>query len=161
MKTLLLYWQEACSQLIPAAAQALTAQFPLTVVPAAVQEPSLEAFDTARFQYDAAWLLRELPQSKHPHESETPLALWLIKEDISYSGHDYLHGAAWRNLALVSTARLGSAENLHKELCHEAGHLFGLEHCSRPCLMNGSSSQRQLNAKPLHLCIECSSILAS
>ena len=160
-RTVRLYWQEACAHAVPAVTQALTVHFPVVIVLAAAQEPTHQAFDTSRGQYDAAYLLQELPETvfddgNNP-STETPLILWLIEEDISYIGRDYLYGTAWRNLAVVSTVRIGFGEDLLKEVCHEIGHLFGLEHCFNSCLMSTSSSRRQLAAKPMLLCSECSS----
>ena len=144
-----LYWQEECFKEVEEVAKVLQTHFPATVIAKGVREPSRRAFDTARGNYDAFYLLRELP--------ETELVLWLIKEDISYAGYDFLYGAAWQSAAVVSAARIGFSENLQKEACHEFGHLLGLEHCKNSCLMGVSSDLSKLSAKPLSLCEECSS----
>ena len=154
-----LYWQATCAPAVDSVAQNLATFFPVTVDFAAVKEPPLQAFDTARGQYDADWLLRELPELD-ANNADKPLVLWLIKEDISCAGCDYLYGAAGNNAALVSAARTGFGENLLKEVCHEVGHLFGLEHCSDSCFMHASSNKRQLEVKPLRLCDECGSRVA-
>lgn len=40
-----------------------------------------------------------------------------------------------------------------KVLAHEAGHMFGLDHCVYfRCLMNGSNHMAESDARPLHLC---------
>jgi archaemetzincin len=40
-----------------------------------------------------------------------------------------------------------------KVLAHEAGHMFGIEHCVwYRCLMNGSNHLAEADARPLHLC---------
>ena len=144
------YWQEACASAAQSVAETLKSIFPVNVIMAAALEPTRQAFDTSRGQYDAAWLLRELPG---------PDAIWLIKEDLTYTGHDFLYGAARLGFAVVSSARIGFGEDLHKEACHELGHLLGLEHCSNSCLMNPSQNKRKLAAKPLLLCPACYDLL--
>ena len=154
-KTIMLYWQEECSHAVLPAHKALTDFFPLTVISAGVKEPDFRSFDTARGQYDALYLLREIALADRGGK-DVILVLWLIAEDISFPGYDYLHGAAKGNSAVVSTARTGFGENLRKEVCHEAGHMLGLKHCPNPCVMNTSPDQRRLDNKPMIFCGECS-----
>jgi len=132
-------------------ALALNLYLPVAVIEEGVREPERQAFDTAGGVYDAAYLLRGFP--------ERALSIWLIREDISYPGHDFLFGAASRNAAVVSAFRTGFGENLHKEACHELGHLLGLAHCENPCFMRASPNLKRLEAKPLSLCPECYSRL--
>lgn len=41
-------------------------------------------------------------------------------------------------------------------LVHEAGHMFGLAHCTFfNCLMNGSNRLAESDRRPLHLCPVC------
>lgn len=48
-----------------------------------------------------------------------------------------------------------------KVVVHEAGHTFGLEHCTTwLCAMNGSNSLRETDAQPLRLCPDCETKLA-
>jgi archaemetzincin len=43
-----------------------------------------------------------------------------------------------------------------KVLAHEAGHMFGLAHCTYfNCLMNGSNHLAESDRRPLHLCPVC------
>lgn len=50
----------------------------------------------------------------------------------------------WRRLALLRSCKV---------LAHEAGHMFGIHHCTfRRCVMNGSNHELELDASPLHLC---------
>ena len=155
-KTIRLYWQEACAFFVPSVEQTLADNFPLAVMPAGVKEPARQSFDTTRGQYDALYLLRELHEAG---KNDAPFALWLVGEDISSFGYDFLYGASLGNAAVVSAARAGYGENLHKEICHEAGHLFGLEHCINSCAMNTASNQRQLFEKPLKFCAGCKEYL--
>jgi len=147
-KKMLLFWQESCAHAVLDVTITLRANFPFEVSAAGIKEPPAEAFDTARSRYDALYLLGEL-------ECGSP-ALWLLSEDISYAGYEYLYGACLGNAAVVSSARTGYGENLHKEICHEAGHLSGLEHCPNPCVMNTSPDKRRLFDKPMIFCADCS-----
>ena len=161
-KKVFLYWQETCTPAVYDVTKALRDLFPVDVVLAAAREPTCHAFDTARGQFDAFCLLRELPEPVISGDGGSifgAFTLWLIEADISYAAHDYLYGAAWRHVAVVSAARIGFGENLLKEACHELGHLFGLEHCPNPCLMSASGSLQQLKDKPMSLCLGCASRL--
>jgi archaemetzincin len=52
--------------------------------------------------------------------------------------------AGWQKLILRRNCKV---------LAHEAGHMFGLEHCVwYRCLMNGSNHLEEADARPLHLC---------
>ena len=153
-KTIRLYWQEICAPVISEVEQVLSAYFPLDVALAGAREPSAHAFDTARGQYDAEYLLKELDEAESENTDEA-LSLWLIEEDISCAGYDYLYGAAGHATAVVSAARTGFGENLHKEVCHETGHLFGLDHCHDSCVMNTSPGPGKLGGKPTSFCVGC------
>jgi archaemetzincin len=55
--------------------------------------------------------------------------------------------------ALTPDARQLILRRSCKVLAHEAGHLFGIEHCIwYRCLMNGSNHLAEADARPLHLC---------
>ena len=58
------------------------------------------------------------------------------------------------------TDRLALLRTL-KVVVHEAGHTFGLEHCTTwACNMNGSNSLAETDESPLHLCPDCMRKLA-
>lgn len=163
-KTVYLYWQKSCEHVVCDVAQALRTHFHVTTILGTVKEPTEQSFDTARGQYDAFYLLRELFETVvfgDNNSAEMPFVLWLITEDISYTGHDYLYGVAWKNCAVVSSARIGFGDNLYKEACHETGHLFGLAHCTNACFMNVSHNLRKLTAKPMLLCFGCASKISN
>ncbi len=47
-------------------------------------------------------------------------------------------------------------ERVLKVLTHETCHMLGMRHCvDHPCLMNGSNSLAEADARPLHLCGLC------
>jgi archaemetzincin len=52
-----------------------------------------------------------------------------------------------------SFAREQTLRRSFKVLAHEAGHMFGIWHCTYfHCLMNGSNHLGELDASPIHLC---------
>lgn len=52
--------------------------------------------------------------------------------------------ADWRRLVLRRSCKV---------LAHEAGHMFGIHHCTAfHCVMNGSNHLQEADARPLHLC---------
>jgi len=130
----------------------LSRMFSCRVIPKGEKEPSKEALDSYRRQYDVRYLVKELP-------SENP-SLWVMVVDIADANHMYLYGAASKTAAVVSAFHSGDGVNLLKEACHEAGHLFGLEHCSQECVMRPSRSIFQLERKKLTLCENCRSKLS-
>ncbi len=147
-KSLLIYWQKECEYLIEDVQAQLKLMFGLEAVAAQQLEPPVSAFDTYRQQYDVRYLIDIL--------GTECCSLWLLNVDISDPTHLYLYGVASEQAALVSTYRTGSEANLFKEVCHEVGHLLGLDHCRNQCLMHTSRDIRQLNNKPLTLCSKCS-----
>jgi archaemetzincin len=86
---------------------------------------------------------------------------------------NYVFGcASWSDrVGVFSLARLGPVSNGEvkkngeknllllrscKILSHEAGHLFGMEHCIfYHCTMNGSNNLQETDAQPVHLCPVC------
>ncbi len=147
-KTLQIYWQKECLPIITDIPSHLEEMFGLKSVFAGELEPPLNALDPQRQQYDVRYLI--------PILDEIDFSLWILKEDISDSYHLYLYGVASDKTALVSTYRAGNGENLLKEVCHEVGHLLGLDHCRGKCVMRRSKNNKQLDKKPLFLCNKCS-----
>lgn len=146
-KSLKLYWQKECESLIATIQSHLTAMFGINVLVMDELEPPISAFDPYRQQYDVRYLINELGTESY--------GLWILNIDISDPTHLYLYGAASDQVAIASSYRTGNEENFIKEICHEVGHLLGLEHCKNQCLMQTSRNTRQLNKKPLSLCNRC------
>jgi len=61
----------------------------------------------------------------------------------------------WGDERTDAAEHLGLARGL-QTLVHETGHMFGVHHCQTyQCVMNGSNSLRESDARPIHLCPEC------
>ncbi|PRR68706.1 archaemetzincin [Neomoorella humiferrea] len=154
---LYLYWQ---AELYPAAGvlgkQIEKVFFLIKSIPVAPLEPPAAGWDTFRGQYDVHFLLEALlaPQGKD-------LVLWLVSVDIGDPWHSYVFGAAGKQRAIVSTARIENLEDVCKEACHEVGHLLGLQHCRNNCCMRPSWTVRGIQNKPANLCEQCCNLLAS
>lgn len=91
--------------------------------------------------------------------------LVLTDSDLVMPACRHLFGFADRHarVAVISTARLGSADNqeqlsrrLHNEIAHEAGHLQGLNHCANPrCVMKPVSDAQELDDRGNEPCGQC------
>ncbi len=104
---------------------------------------------------NAARLLNYLARA-----SGLEMSLWLVDRGIIYPEIGPVFGCSTEKSAIVSSSRLG-AEVLVKESLHEVGHLLGLEHCSKGCIMSLSENLAEAEEKPLSLCPACSDILAA
>lgn len=99
---------------------------------------------------DAAKLLRYLEIAANKRAS-----LWVINGKIFYPGTGFVFGCSAEMCAVLSAAEM-EPETLAKEALHEVGHLLGLGHCSKSCVMNLSDSIEQAREKPSFLCSSCS-----
>jgi len=123
-----------------------------------------DAFDELRKQYNSTLLIHILSQK---FKSRT---LAITSADLYAENLNFIFGQAQLNgkIAIVSIARLdpkfyGEGENnellrkrIRKEIVHELGHMFGLEHCkNKNCVMSFSSSVFEVDQKPEDFCEEC------
>ncbi|NPA85922.1 MAG: archaemetzincin family Zn-dependent metalloprotease [bacterium] len=123
-------------------------------------------YDHLRGQYSAEHLLRWLAASYTEHDK----VLGLLAQDIYIPGTNFVFGVAELEgrAAVVSAYRLARAcpparavLRLGKEMVHELGHTFGLEHCEDPrCVMSFSACIADVDRKGIELCKLCSSRLA-
>ena len=61
----------------------------------------------------------------------------------------------WGEERTEETDRLNLLRSL-KLVVHETGHMFGVQHCQTyACVMNGTNSLAETDARPIHLCPEC------
>ncbi len=99
---------------------------------------------------DAAKLLKYLEIATNRR-----ISLWIINGKIFYPGVGLVFGCSVKMCAVLSSAEM-EPEILAREALHEVGHLLGLGHCSKGCLMNRSDSIDQAKKKPSFLCSSCS-----
>lgn len=113
-----------------------------------------EWYNEATEQYDADKIVEDLGEKyKKPF-------LYLISKDLYVPRLNFVFGKATPYTgAVLSLKRLrdkGKFEKrLKKEVTHEMGHVFGLDHCSSNCVMRFSESVEEVDRKPLKFCISC------
>ncbi|UCE13528.1 MAG: archemetzincin [Candidatus Heimdallarchaeota archaeon] len=109
-------------------------------------------WDKSRHQYNASCLL-SFAKSKASNE----IAALIIATDAYVPGLNFVFGVAARDQGIVvSTFRLeNDPEFLLKEITHELGHIFGLTHCSLPCVMTFSNSVWEARMKSNIFCEKC------
>ena len=90
---------------------------------------------------------------------EKEKVLWLLDSELFYPGIGVVFGCCTERVALLN-ARLDS-EVLAKEARHEVGHLLGLGHCPKRCVMSLSPNEERAKGKPSGLCDSCSARLRS
>ena len=120
----------------------------LTIVPGKV------SFDPIRRQYDATYLIREIPSP-----SDRSLSLWIVSEELFAPGKRYIFGAAGESRALASLFMLDSISALCGVAVHEVCHMLGLSHCSHPCSMRPARTPEEAESRPLSLCGLCRTAL--
>ena len=97
----------------------------------------------------------------------------ITANDLYYRRRNYVFGLAYLsgNGSVISTYRLQTssdggfsersvtdvfADRVRKEVVHEIGHTFGLEHCDNSrCAMNFSPTVREVDVKEENLCGSC------
>lgn len=116
-----------------------------------VQLPS-SCWNANRRQYDANCLLAFA--SSH---NSTGIVLLIISKDTYVPELNFVFGIALTGVgAVVSVYRLeDDPEFLQKEITHELGHVFGLKHCSLPCVMTFSNSVWEARLKTSIFCEKC------
>jgi archaemetzincin len=101
---------------------------------------------------DAARLLRHLQQVSGAHP-----ALWTVDRELHYPGIGKVFGCSSEHAAVLS-AVTDDPEVLIREALHETGHLLGLDHCRKHCVMKLTSYEEREEAVQ-SLCAECAARL--
>lgn len=136
-----------------------------------IDMPLTRSFRKGRGQYDAEALLQELVKYVSLGADKT---IFLFHEDIFKEPLNFLFGLAYDDSAIVSTCRLDPRyhsripaeesrsaqalfrERILKEIIHECGHMFGLDHCKdKRCAMVFSESVADVDHKEATLCASC------
>ncbi len=88
----------------------------------------------------------------------TGAALWLVDGELYYPEIGAVFGCSAGRVALLSSAGMDSSI-LAKEALHEVGHLMGLDHCKKGCIMQLSETKMEAEEKLPTLCPDCSAML--
>lgn len=127
----------------------------LEVLPGGTISPDKSSFDTYRKQYDAPYLLAQIPPNANDR-----LCVWILSEDVCAPGKLFIFGAAGERKAIVTSFLLNSKEALGNVTVHEVCHMLGLSHCSGSCIMAPVRSSEESEKRPLRLCTACRNEIA-
>ena len=123
------------------------------------------AYDPERKQYCSSTLLASLGKAEREER-----VVGIADVDLYVPGLHFVFGEAdmGSGTAIVSLCRLRQEyygldpaealllERAAKEVVHELGHTFGLEHCpSSNCVMHFSNSLADTDVKEVHFCDRC------
>ena len=117
------------------------------------------AYNRLREQYNAEEILYETLN----HYKERPI-LVIVPFDIYVPGLNFVFGLAiYGSGAIIGLERFRYGGNFRKRLektvKHELGHVFGLSHCNKPCVMRFANSLWELDIKPEDFCPACAARL--
>ena len=113
-------------------------------------------------QYHTSTILRWL-ETRRPADAICYLGV-TIADLYPKEGWNFVFGMASlrERVGVYSLVRFGNKDPVVvlrrtlKILCHESGHMFGLQHCIEyECGMNGYMSKSELDRRPIHLCPVC------
>lgn len=150
--TLALFHEPDLDAVLKHARARLEQVFPgLRALPSGERRVPASAFDTARRRVDA----RHVLQAAMPPAPGCDAALWLVQTPLCDAWRPWLYGMAGAGRAVVSVWDTPDQDDAARLCCHEAGHLLGLEHCPKPCVLRVSTDAGRLRALPMALCPGC------
>lgn len=142
-------------------------EFRIPVIPREGHLDLSEFFDSARKQYDANKLLKEI-ETKFASGSGKTLGIFNV--DLFIPILTFIFGQAFLNgsCGIASAYRLQNeryglkpdekvlTDRMRKEIIHELGHTFGLYHCVNPmCVMRSSTYVEDIDQKSWKFCGKC------
>ena len=130
---------------------------------------SNDILDEKRKQYNAQKILYMLHMLKKQNNQQKLIGI--TNQDIFIDGMNFVFGLAspTTHSCIVSLHRLvehriltqKEKERIAKEITHEVGHVYGLQHCTGNCVMAFSNSVSDVDSKNSELCTKCKRIIST
>jgi archaemetzincin len=124
-----------------------------------------QAYDPERKQYHSSKLLASLGKAEREEKvvGVADVDLYVPRLNFVFGEADVVSGTAIVSLCRLRQDYYGLApdealflERATKEIVHEVGHTFGLEHCfNNRCVMHFSNSLADTDLKEAHFCRMC------